>query len=440
MQKIILGITVFIISNLGLLAQSIEFESIKEQLINLGEVTENNEDFSNYAILKEELKDVEIVMLGEQSHGEATVYQTKIKLIKYLHKELGYDLLVFEGGFYDCHKAWELIEQGYDVRAAMGRSIHDIWSTTKDLIPLAEYIKEAKDSKNELKLLGFDSQFIGKLSLISDLSDYLEKKHETLLKTSGWRHLKENFEYAAKFEFKKIKKNRPELDTIFLNQLIQEINQFPPDSESDFWIQVLKNLKTYLTDIGFGTSGRDKQMAENLIWLKEKYPESKIICWGATSHFLYNSMVVRMKSPIVQLFGGNFYKKELMMGHYVKEIYGEKVYTVGFTAFEGYYGLDYIKKIKPAKKGTLEFLLSQSEHDNFLIPLEDGYFKNYISRPLGNMYMKNDIGAVMDAVIFNRKMTRPRNDLGFYLEIYPENKKIQRFHKKNIKEKERTTK
>jgi len=41
-------------------------------------------------------------MLGEQSHGEATTYETKIKLIKFLHQEMDFDILAIESGFYDC--------------------------------------------------------------------------------------------------------------------------------------------------------------------------------------------------------------------------------------------------------------------------------------------------------------------------------------------------
>ena len=427
MKKIIFGILGVVISSLGVVAQTLEFESISKQIINLGEVTGNNENYSDYSALKELLKDVEIVMLGEQSHGEATAYETKFKLIKYLHKELGFDLLVFESGFYDAQKAWELIEEGMPVREAMGHSISFIWSTTKDLIPLAEYIEENKVDQ-PLKLLGFDSQFYTNCSkkyFLSDLSNYLEKTDGTILKTSEWKHLKENLNYSFKLEKKKLKKNQPELDTIYLNHLVQKLTQLPSDDQTDFWIQTLKSVKIHLSDFILGTDDRDKQMAENLIWIKEKYPNSKIICWGATSHFLYNSTEVRMKNPIIQLLAGNYLKKNPRMGNFVKERYGDKVFTIGFTAFQGHYGLDKRKKIKPAKKGTLEFLLSQSEHDNFLVPVNGGIFNNYISRPLGNKYITNDIGDVMDAVIFNRNMTPSRTDFNFFLIIYPENKYIK---------------
>jgi len=432
MKKIIFGITMLLISNFGIVAQTIEFESIKNQLINLGKVTENNEDYSSYSALKDLLKDVEIVMLGEQSHGEGTTYETKIKLIKYLHEELDFDLLVFESGFYDIHKAWQKIEQGENVRDALGNSIFHIWSTTKDFIPLADYLEKAKNSNKPLKLFGFDSQFSSKYSekyFINDLTGYLKKVNPSILTTKKWKHFSKSIHLITAVKFKKFKRNKPKQDLAFTLYLIDEISKIEPDAESEFWIQTLKSTYAYLSDASQKTKSRDKQMADNLIWIKSKYPDSKIICWGATSHFLYNSTVVRMKNPIIQLLAGNSYKKYKMMGNYVKEYFGEKVFTIGFTAFQGSYGLDYTRKIKPAKEGTLEFLLSQSEYDNFLVPLKKVNLNNYISRPLGNKYMKNDIGDVMDAVIFNRNMTCPKNDYEFYLTIYPDNKKIQRFVK-----------
>lgn len=82
-------------------------------------------------------------------------------------------------------------------------------------------------------------------------------------------------------------------------------------------------------------------------------------------------------------------------------------------------------KIKIPKERTLEFLLGQSEHDNFLVPLNNLNLVGYKSRNLGNFYMENDIDDVMDAVIFNRYMKRPRLDRNIFLKIHPENKYVK---------------
>jgi len=147
----------------------------------------------------------------------------------------------------------------------------------------------------------------------------------------------------------------------------------------------------------------------------------KIICWGATSHFIYNSSEVRMKSPIIQLLAGNYYKKHQMMGDYLKAKYNDSIYVIGFTAYEGDYALFGKKELKLPKKNSIEHIIGQSNFTNCLLTLKDVDFTSKLSRPLGNMYMKNDISDIMDAVIFNRKMKRPRLDIEFFSEMYPEN-------------------
>jgi len=408
--------------------QSANKADIEKNILDLGKVVDNNEDFKGYGQLNTMLEGVEIVMLGEQSHGEATAYDTKIKLIKYLHEEMGYDILLFESGFYDCKKAWQLIEKGQDVRDAMGNSVMGVWSTMKDLIPLADYIDEQNKSETPLKLLGFDSQITGKVStkyLKQDLSDFLLTIDDKIMESEDWKHFESTLDLAVKFQFKSLKKRDAAPDMPYIDNLVEQIKSADENLDSDFWIQTLKNIKTAISDISLKTDDRDQIMADNLIWIKEKNPDSKIICWGATSHFLYNSKDVRMKSKVVQALGGNYYKKHDMMGDYIKRHYNEKVYTIGFTAHEGEYGTWRRRKLKTPKDNSLEALLGQSDADNFLLPLKDIELDGYISRPLGNMYMKNDIGKVMDAVIFNRYMETPTLDRNFFHSIYPENKYIK---------------
>lgn len=405
---------------------SIDINSIESKMIDLGVVVNNNKDFSSFKQLDPLLKDVEIVMLGEQSHGEGTAYESKIKLIKYLHQNLGYDLLVFESGFYDSKKAWDLIEDNNDISLSLANSITYLWATTKEFRHLVNYTEALKNSDNPLKILGFDSHFTGVISkeyYLKDLSSFLDKIDPSIRESKEWFHLETSLNLAFDFELKKLKKRTISLDTIFLNKTIKKITQFSNDKNSSFWIQNLKSTKVGLSDLAFDTDHRDRQMANNLIWIKKQYPNKKIICWGATSHFLYNSKNIEMKSPIVRTLGGNYYKRHKMMGDYIKTKYEEKLFTIGFTAYEGRYGLQTRnKKLKKAKSNTLEFLLNKSKYDNFLLPLNQLDFQNLPSRPLGNYYMKNNISDVMDAVIFNRNMERPEFDVNLFIKAYPKNK------------------
>ena len=177
-----------------------------------------------------------------------------------------------------------------------------------------------------------------------------------------------------------------------------------------------------MSDVYLKTDHRDKQMAENLIWLKEKYPNKKIICWGATSHFLYNSSLVKMEDKRFQKAGDDYYLNHSMMGDYIKEKYGDEVYTIGFIAHEGTFGFNSTRTIDLPKENSLEYQIGQFENDNYFLPLKDLNLQGYISRPLGHQYMTNDITKVMDGVVFNRKMRKPYTDWEYLFYIVPENK------------------
>jgi erythromycin esterase len=62
-----------------------------------------DKDFSNLVFLKEQLAGQRIVQLGESSHGVREFNLLKVRLIKYMHKELGFNVLAFESGMLPCH-------------------------------------------------------------------------------------------------------------------------------------------------------------------------------------------------------------------------------------------------------------------------------------------------------------------------------------------------
>ena len=49
-------------------------------------------DFSDLSRLKVAIGDARIVMLGEQSHADGATFKAKVRLIKFLHQEMGYGM------------------------------------------------------------------------------------------------------------------------------------------------------------------------------------------------------------------------------------------------------------------------------------------------------------------------------------------------------------
>jgi len=118
----------FLLCTLLSTAQNSIQEKINARLVDLHEVGEDNENFAGFERIKNDIGDAQIVMLGEQSHSDATTFETKIKLIKYLHQEMDFEILAFESGIYECDRAWSMIQQGHDVRDALARGIFATWS------------------------------------------------------------------------------------------------------------------------------------------------------------------------------------------------------------------------------------------------------------------------------------------------------------------------
>src|SRR5690606_1065578 len=59
-------------------------------------------DFSDLEFLGPLLRGKRVVQLGENGHGVAEFNSVKVRLIKYLHRDLGFDLVAFESGIWDC--------------------------------------------------------------------------------------------------------------------------------------------------------------------------------------------------------------------------------------------------------------------------------------------------------------------------------------------------
>jgi erythromycin esterase len=89
------ALALLFLSNLGF---SQEADLSELTIISLEDKTSQNP--YDLESLRELIADMRIVLLGEQTHGDGATFDAKVELIKFLHDELGFDIVAFESPLY----------------------------------------------------------------------------------------------------------------------------------------------------------------------------------------------------------------------------------------------------------------------------------------------------------------------------------------------------
>lgn len=327
---LIIGIAILLLPFLSQ-AQNSSIDS--QKFISIHSINPYDTTFEDLQILKTKIGKARFVLLGERDHADGNSIEAKIRVLKFLHQEMAYDMIAFESGFYDLNQANQDIQEGKSVKLALAKSIFPIWTSTAEFQPLIEYIEENRD----LPVLGFDSQFSGEF-LYENFADGIQvllKKEVSQTEFEEWFDVVEfmgsEFMFPINNDFELFQKQHLHIQNTVKSRLRSENK-----AEIEFMLQVLDNIKHFAKDYYFNNTGkktreewkakdsniRDSLMAENLIFLAKKYPKKKFICWAATGHFA--NKVENLNHEELQEF--------IPMGKHIKKEFGEEnVYILGFT-------------------------------------------------------------------------------------------------------------
>jgi erythromycin esterase len=175
-----------------------------------------------------------------------------------------------------------------------------------------------------------------------------------------------------------------------------------------------------------GFNLRDKQNAENLLWLaNEEYRGKKVIVWGATMHLLRQAASI--EATVDPKTPRRSYRTTVPMGELVWRRLGQQMFSIGFTSYEGVNGIGaaddpqgfrspIVEDQDPSIE--LEELFNASRFDYALVGFRrvarggEWLRQPILSRSLGNQAMRAVWPNVLDAMFFIRCMepnlaTRP---------------------------------
>lgn len=355
-------------------------QEIKEISQPVRSIDPMDEDFSDLAKLKEALErdSVQIVMLGEQTHGDGTTFHAKTRLIKFLHQQMGFDVLAFESGLYDCTRAWDSILAIGDYDKHIKKAVFPMWVNTVESKQLIDYLQSSLGTESKLELSGFDSQITGYQNCMPLLDEFwnlsginlTQREKNLLVKTACLDDGLILYKDKAKYE---------ECISLMdkINSQFDSLISTSPSASADlgFWKNVISGVKTSFIATYYykheaklnidplKMNARDIQMGENLKWLKEnKYKNRKIIVWGHNMHLLRN-----MENSEIPGGASDMLRSKTSMGDVVHESFGNKIYTIIFTGFEGEYA-DYLSgkgltNIPAPSDSSIEFYMRALGND-----------------------------------------------------------------------------
>lgn len=305
--------------------------------------------------------DARVVMLGEPWHGDGGAIALRARLVERLHEERGFDLLVFEGDFFALHEAWARVEGGAEASAAFSDELYPFWINTPVAAPLWGYISQAAHSGRPLRVAGVDNKLIGRTTR-EHLSRSLEPRFAALSGvTAAQAHeASETLHNAINGRF-------DGLTGAHFERLVMMLERLENEEPDPYWRQVAESVRRNVSG-----ASRDAAMGDNLIWLAEAYPQSRIMVWTHNNHALTDRDVYfNSPDPVIHERTREISPEQqahwTYLGMEARRAFGDDLYSIATVSYQGAYSSDIAPalvgqtadfgqraELAPAAPGTLE--------------------------------------------------------------------------------------
>lgn len=241
---------------------------------------------------------------------------------------------------FETSVAWRALQAGTEPREAFLKGAFRTAGLSAQVQPLIRYLATVVRSDRPLELAGFDSHFSGSATpaLPSTLREFLTQAGIDSPLAGSNTTPSRIFAGILDGRFAQRREQLPgPAEQAALAQSLrdtaEQVERNVSGRDGLFWAQVLRSaaLQTGLAlrpgpwDHWAYARARDRQMADNLVWLaKTYYPDRKIIVWAHTFHVMRNPRHTTLAR-----------EQGFTMGHGVWEALGEESFVVGVTAYTG---------------------------------------------------------------------------------------------------------
>jgi erythromycin esterase len=381
-------------------------------------------DDTDFAPLARAIGDRRIVMLGEQTHGDGATFQAKARIVRFLHERLGFDLLVFESGFYDCRRTWVEVRAGVSLPDSANGCMFELWSNSAQVRPLLTYMDSVKTSTHPLELAGMDFQPSGSNGrrVFNSLGRFLRAQSDTTAVVRDLAVMRDVYElfYISQTRFRAVPDSLRRAASRAVDDLrareLRDVPQLGALGEAAFWRQTVGGVRALAeffwkidpnAIVAAVANQRDSVMADNLLWLAQQKPERKIVVWAATSHLVRNRQSIENDAA----------PKMIPAGHLISQALPGATYTIGFLAAEGAFGIARVgttiplEAVPAADSSSLDGLWRDSGQRYAFLDLRvlppggDWLLRPIVARPMGYATTRAVWPEHLDGFVFTRQMT-----------------------------------
>lgn len=368
----------------------------------------NNPESADLSPLLERIGDAKVVLIGEASHGTSEFYRLREQITRDLIKEKGFNIVSLEA---DWPAAAHIDRFVRDTNISLPeeepftRFPTWMWNNGEVLRFvkwLKGYNKDIPEQEKKTGVYGLD--FYSMFSSVKAIIDYLEDVNPSLAETARNRYgcltpyENDPARYGAAAMSDEYKKCEKDVTDMLYNILTHRVEEAEKDGVRYFDAlqnaRLVANAEKYYRSMYFGAQSswnlRDSHMFHTLTSLMDhRGKDAKAVVWAHNSH-VGNASATEMGA-----------RGEHNIGQLAKEEFGAKAFNIGFgtdhgtvAAAHNWGGNMNVMNVRPSPKESVEHLMHEAKHDNFILPLrKQGHEKlirelerNRLERAIGVIY------------------------------------------------------
>ncbi len=275
-----------------------------------------NRDGSDLEPLRDMLRGVRIVALGEGSHGTSEHFRLKNRMIRFLVEEMGFQIFSIEASLWDCKNIDDYVMMGKgDKNVALASQRFWTWDT-HEVMELIDWMREYNlrcPRGKECHFWGFDMQIISDIcAQLPELLDLMEpdavEKTRQLLQSL--KETRRGTDYAD------LEQQTLEFYGWFTANQDTLKARLGPGRVAHFEDGV-RTLVQYIimTEQGDVNDVRDQYMAENVARQVDSLdPAAKVILWAHDGHISKKFTWKNLGQRLAERYGSQYYAMGFALG------------------------------------------------------------------------------------------------------------------------------